>query len=105
MQATYEQEYCGRGERENRIKEQQLMLFANRVSCATMRANQVRLCLSTVAYIVMRALREFGLGESEPSVSAAVPAAPAAAAAAAVPVAAVEATSAASAMGPAPAPA
>jgi hypothetical protein len=38
------------------------MLFANRVSCATMRANQVRLCLATAAYIVMRALREFGLG-------------------------------------------
>src|SRR5207249_524194 len=71
--ALYEQEYCARGDMENRIKEQQLMLFANRVSCATMRANQVRLCLSTVAFIVMRALREFGLGESELSVSAAVP--------------------------------
>src|SRR5262249_16917462 len=37
----YEQEYCGRGEMENRIKEQQLMLFADRTSCETMRANQV----------------------------------------------------------------
>jgi Transposase DDE domain group 1 len=63
--ALYEQEYCGRGDMENRIKEQQLMLFANRVSCATMRANQVRLCLATVAYIVLRALRQFGLEQTE----------------------------------------
>ena len=63
--ALYEQEYCGRGDMENRIKEQQLMLFANRVSCQTMRANQVRLCLATVAYIVLRALRQHGLAETE----------------------------------------
>jgi hypothetical protein len=61
----YEQEYCGRGDLENRIKEQQLMLFAGRVSCATMRANQVRLCLATVAYVVLRALRAFGLNQTE----------------------------------------
>ncbi len=61
----YELEYCGRGDMENRIKEQQLMLFADRASAETMRANQLRLCLSTVAYVVMRALREFGLGETE----------------------------------------
>lgn len=61
----YEQEYCGRGDMENRIKEQQRMLFADRVSCSTMRANQVRLYLSTVAYIVMRALREFGMAETD----------------------------------------
>jgi hypothetical protein len=61
----YEQEYCARGEMENRIKEQQLMLFADRTSCETLRANQVRLYLSTVAYLVMRALREFGLKETE----------------------------------------
>jgi hypothetical protein len=64
-QALYEQEYCGRGDMENRIKEQQLMLFASRVSCATMRANQVRLCLATVAYVVLRALRQFGLPQTE----------------------------------------
>jgi len=64
-QTLYEQEYCGRGDMENRIKEQQLMLFANRVSCQTMRANQVRLCLATVAYVVLRALREHGLAETE----------------------------------------
>jgi len=50
---------------ENHIKEQQLFLFADRVSCATMRGNQIRLCLSTVAYIVMRALRQFGLAQTE----------------------------------------
>jgi hypothetical protein len=61
----YEDEYCGRGAMENRIKEQKLYLFANRVSCATLRANQVRLCLSTVAYILMRALRQFGLQQTE----------------------------------------
>lgn len=64
-QTLYEQEYCARGQMENRIKEQQLFLFADRTSCQTMRANQIRLCLSTVAYIVMRALREFGLKETE----------------------------------------
>jgi hypothetical protein len=64
-QTLYEQEYCRRGDMENRIKEQQLMLFANRVSCQTMRANQVRLGLATVAYIVLRALREYGLAETE----------------------------------------
>jgi Transposase DDE domain group 1 len=64
-QTLYEQEYCGRGDMENRIKEQQLMLFANRVSCQTMRANQVRLCLATVAYVLLRALREYGLAQTE----------------------------------------
>jgi len=64
-QPLYEQEYCSRGNMENRIKEQQLMLFANRVSCATMRANQVRLCLATMAYIVCRCLRQFGLEQTE----------------------------------------
>jgi hypothetical protein len=61
----YEQEYCARGNMENRIKEKKLFLFADRVSCHTMRANQVRLCLSTVAYIVMRAFRDFGLRDTE----------------------------------------
>lgn len=65
MQPLYEKEYCGRGNMENRIKEQQLMLFADRVSCATMRANQIRMNLSTVAYVVLRALRQFGLAQTE----------------------------------------
>jgi hypothetical protein len=60
----YEQQYCGRGDMENRIKEQQRMLFACRTSCATMRANQVRLALSTVAYVILRALRQFGLAQT-----------------------------------------
>jgi hypothetical protein len=64
-QALYEQEYCARGEMENRIKEQQLMLFADRTSCETLRANQVRLSFSTVAYVVLRALREHGLAGTE----------------------------------------
>src|SRR3972149_4204292 len=46
---------------ENRIKEQQLCLFADRTSCQTMRANQLRLWLSSVAYVLMQALREHGL--------------------------------------------
>lgn len=57
----YEKDYCGRGEMENRIKEQQLCLFADRTSCHALRANQLRLLLSTVAYALLRALREFGL--------------------------------------------
>jgi hypothetical protein len=64
-QTLYEQEYCGRGNMENRIKEKKLFLFADRVSCQTMRANQVRLCLSTVGYLVMRGLREQGLKDTE----------------------------------------
>jgi hypothetical protein len=63
--ALYEHDYCARGDMENRIKEQQLDLFAGRVSCATMRANQVRLCLATVAYIVVRALRQHGLAQTD----------------------------------------
>ncbi len=62
--ALYEVEYCARGEMENRIKEQQLFLFADRLSCETMRANQLRLLLSTMAYVLMRAFREFGLSET-----------------------------------------
>jgi len=64
-QELYEKEYCGRGDMENRIKEKKLFLFADRVSCATMRANQVRLCLASVAYVLMRALREFGLKQTD----------------------------------------
>jgi hypothetical protein len=46
----YEQVYCARGEMENRIKEQQLDLFAERTSTATMAANQLRLWFSSFAY-------------------------------------------------------
>ncbi len=64
-QQLYERDYCGRGDMENRIKETKRFLFADRVSCATMRANQVRLYLATAAYIIMRALRQFGLAQTE----------------------------------------
>ena len=57
----YEKEYCARGDMENRIKEQQLYLFADRTSASTMRANQLRLWLSSVAYVLINALRELGL--------------------------------------------
>lgn len=64
-QPLYEQTYCGRGEMENRIKEQQLYLFADRTSCATMRANQTRLWFSSVAYMLLEALRRVGLKGTE----------------------------------------
>jgi len=57
----YEQQYCARGDMENRIKQQQLCLFADRGSCATMRANQLRLWFSSVAYTLLNALRRLGL--------------------------------------------
>lgn len=57
----YEQDYCARGEMENRIKEQQLCLFADRTSCRTLRANQLRLWFSTLAYVLLNVLREQGL--------------------------------------------
>jgi Transposase DDE domain group 1 len=61
----YEDEYCARGEMENRIKEQQLYLFADRCSAATMRANQQRLWFSATAYVLMQALRRLGLQDTE----------------------------------------
>jgi hypothetical protein len=57
----YEQLYCARGDMENRIKEQQLALFADRTSCHTMRANQLRLWFSTFAYLLIAELRRLGL--------------------------------------------
>jgi hypothetical protein len=63
----YEDVYCARGEMENRIKEQQLCLFADRTSCATMRANQLRLWFSGVAYTLLVVLRQFGLQGTEMS--------------------------------------
>jgi hypothetical protein len=61
----YEKEYCGRGEMENRIKEQQLYLFADRTSAQTMRANQLRLWFSSMAYTVLVALRQHALAGTE----------------------------------------
>jgi len=59
-QVLYEELYCARGDMENRIKEQ-FSLFADRVSAETMRANQMRLYLSAVAYILVSGLRRLGL--------------------------------------------
>ena len=60
-QVLYEELYCIRGDMENRIKEQQLGLFADRTSTATLRANQLRLYLSSFAYLLMHGLRRLGL--------------------------------------------
>ena len=60
-QSLYEEVYCARGDMENRIKEQQLALFADRTSAHTMRANQLRLWFSSVAYVLLSALRRLGL--------------------------------------------
>ncbi len=56
-QELYEDFYCQRGEMENRIKEQQLGLFADRTSCHRFLANQFRLLLSSAAYVLVQALR------------------------------------------------
>jgi hypothetical protein len=60
-QELYEKLYCARGEMENRIKEQQLYLFADRTSSATMKANQLRLWFSSLAYVILNELRSVGL--------------------------------------------
>jgi Transposase DDE domain group 1 len=61
----YERVYCARGEMENRIKEQQLDLFADRTSAATMRANQLRLWFASFAYGLLEALRRIGLRHTQ----------------------------------------
>jgi hypothetical protein len=57
----YEKLYCARGDMENRIKECQLDLYADRTSTATMRANQLRLWLASFAYVLLCAVRRIGL--------------------------------------------
>ena len=54
----YTKKYCPRGEMENRIKEQQLDLFADRTSTQTFDSNQLRLWLSSMAYVLMQAFRQ-----------------------------------------------
>jgi len=61
----YEDFYCARGDMENRIKEQQLGLFADRTSTGWMRSNQLRLYFSSFAYILMQRLRQLGLNGTE----------------------------------------
>jgi Transposase DDE domain group 1 len=64
-QELYEDVYCQRGEAENRIKEQQLDLFADRTSCQRFLANQFRLLLSSAAYVLVQALRRTALAGTE----------------------------------------
>ncbi len=61
IRSACEQQYCARGESENRIKEQQMNLFADRTSCHAMRANQLRLYCSSFAYALMQAFRRLAL--------------------------------------------
>ena len=63
--ALYEDLYCARGDMENRIKEQQLDLFADRTSCQVMRANQIRLYFSSFAYVLLSELRRIALDGTE----------------------------------------
>ena len=63
----YRTMYCKRGEMENRIKEQQLCLFADRTSCTQFMANQFRLLLSSLAYVLVDGLRRLGLSGSKQS--------------------------------------
>jgi hypothetical protein len=63
--SLYEELYCARGDMENRIKEQQLDLFADRTSAHTLRANQLRLWFASVAYVLLNLLRHFGLKGTE----------------------------------------
>jgi hypothetical protein len=64
-QSLYEDHYCGRGEMENRIKEQQLELFADRTSTHYLKSNQVRLWFSSVAYVLMNEMRRLGLAGTD----------------------------------------
>jgi hypothetical protein len=61
----YENVYCARGDMENRIKEQQLMLFADRTSCHRFEANRFRLFLSSCAYVLMETIRRTALAGTE----------------------------------------
>ncbi len=64
-QELYEKIYCARGDMENRIKECQLDLFADRTSAASLSANQLRLWLASLAYVLMTALRRMALQGTE----------------------------------------
>jgi hypothetical protein len=64
-QPLYEEIYCARGDMENRIKECQLDLFADRTSAATLRANQLRLWFAAMAYVLLCALRRLALQQTQ----------------------------------------
>ena len=61
----YEDVYCARGEMENRIKECQIDLFADRTSTATMKANQLRLWFASMAYVLVDSLRRLALANTD----------------------------------------
>jgi hypothetical protein len=61
----YEKIYCARGDMENRIKECQLDLFADRTSTNTMRANQLRPWFASIAYVLLCALRRIALQHTQ----------------------------------------
>jgi len=61
----YDKRYCARGEMENRIKEQQLDLYADRTSCHRWWPNQFRLLLSSLAYILLESIRRLALADTE----------------------------------------
>lgn len=64
-QVLYEKLYCARGDMENRIKEQQLDLFADRTSMSSMRGNQLRLWIASLAYVLVAELRRVGLAGTQ----------------------------------------
>jgi hypothetical protein len=64
-QALYENVYCARGEMENRIKECQLDLYADRTSAASMHSNQLRLWFAALAYVLVEAVRRLSLDRTE----------------------------------------
>ncbi len=64
-QVLYDDLYCQRGDMENRIKEQQLDLFADRTSCHSFLSNQLRVLLSSAAYMLLESLRRLGLEGTE----------------------------------------
>ena len=64
-QHLYDKIYCARGDMENRIKEQQLDLFADRTSCHSWWSNQMRLILSSLAYILLQRLRDTALKDTQ----------------------------------------
>ena len=61
----YDRIYCGRGEMENRIKEQQMDLFSDRTSCSKWWANQFRLLLTSLAYVLVESIRRVALRKTE----------------------------------------
>ena len=65
MALGYDQVYCARGEMENRIKEQQLDLFADRTSGHRWWPNQFRLLMSSFAYVLLETIRRLGLADTE----------------------------------------